>query len=202
LESLLQGGRPLRITRWGEAVLHRPTRPVEVFDAAFQDLVRDMFATMAAADGVGLASTQVGDDRAFFIFRCPDADGRLLIGTVCNPVVESPSGRGRNLVSEEEGCLSLPGAYAPLARPDHAVCRGLDHNGQPIEIVGTGLLARCLQHETDHLDGTVFGDRLSSRLRGRLQTRHQETAYRYPADWPISPKLPFRPEGAPDGPSA
>jgi peptide deformylase len=202
LDSLLQGGRPLRITRWGEAVLHRPTRPVEVFDAEFQTLLRDMFATMLAADGVGLASTQVDDDRSFFIFRCPDADGRVLIGAVCNPVVELPSGRNRHLVSEEEGCLSLPGAYAPLARPDHAICRGSDHNGQPLEIVGTGLLARCLQHETDHLSGTVFGDRLSSRVRGRLQASHLETAYRYPPDWPISPKRPFRPEGAPDGPSA
>jgi peptide deformylase len=172
------------------------------FDAAFHDLLRDMFATMSAADGVGLASTQVGDDRSFFIFRCPDADGRVLVGAICNPVVELPTGRDRHLVSEEEGCLSLPGAYAPLARPDWAVCRGQDQDGRPLEIVGSGLLARCLQHETDHLGGTVFGDRLSSRMRGRLQTSHQEVSYRYPADWPVSPIEPFRPEGDPAGPSA
>jgi peptide deformylase len=174
-------------------VLHRPTRPVVDFDAGLMELVRDMFATMAMADGVGLASTQVGDDRSFFVFRCPDADQRLHAGVVCNPVVELPTGPGRHLVGEEEGCLSLPGAYATLARPDRAVCRGQDQTGAPVEIVGTGLLARCLQHETDHLAGTVFGDRLSGRLRQKLQADHAAVAYRYPDDWPITPKADFDP---------
>jgi peptide deformylase len=193
LEDLLLGGELLRITRWGEPVMHRETRPVEVFDAALHALLRDMFATMDAADGVGLASTQVGDDRSFFVFRCPDADQRLHLGVVCNPVVELPSGRQRHLASEDEGCLSLPGAYAPLARPDHAVCRGVDHNGEPVEIFGTGMLARCLQHETDHLAGTVFGDRLSRRLRKKLDADHAAGAYRYPDDWPLTPKGDYDP---------
>jgi peptide deformylase len=190
---LLSGGRTLRITRWSELVLHEPTSLVTVFDAAFHELLRDMFATMLAADGVGLASTQVGDQRSFFIFRCPDADKHLHVGVVCNPTVDLPVGRDRRLVSEEEGCLSLPGAYAPLARPDHVVCHGFDHNGQPIMIEGSGLLARCLQHETDHLSGTVFGDRLSGRLRKQLYVEHDKTVYRYPDDWPITPKRDFDP---------
>jgi peptide deformylase len=194
LADLLTGGHLRRITRWGEPVLHHPTRPVTVFDAAFHDFLRDMFATMTAADGVGLASTQVDDDRSVFIFRCPVADVRVYCGAICNPVVDLPTGRDRRLTSEDEGCLSLPGAYAQLARPDYAVCRGLDHNGQPVEVVGTGLLARCLQHETDHLSGLVFGDRLSARRRQELQVSHDARAYRYPDDWPLSPKGPFDPE--------
>jgi peptide deformylase len=194
LEDLLTGGQKRRITRWSEPVLHRQTRPVTVFDEAFHDLIRDMFATMTASDGVGLASTQVDDDRSFFIFRCPDADQQIHQGVMCNPVVEVPTGADRQLDSAEEGCLSLPGAYAMLARPDHAICRGLDHNGQPYEVIGTGLLARCLQHETDHLSGTVFGDRLSGRRRRQLFADHDRVAYRYPADWPISPKAAFEPE--------
>ncbi|MDR1808586.1 MAG: peptide deformylase [Propionibacteriaceae bacterium] len=189
----MRGGRLLRITRWSEDVLHQPTQPVTEFDAAFHELLRDMFATMRAAEGVGLASTQVGDQRSFFVFRCPDADQRVVAGVVCNPVVELPSGRDRHLVSDDEGCLSLPGAFAPLARPDHAVCRGLDHLGRPIEIEGTGLLARCLQHETDHLAGTVFGDRLSGRARKKLYADHEQHSYRYPADWPVMPKGEFDP---------
>jgi peptide deformylase len=108
-------------------------------------------------------------------------------------VVELPTGRDRHLVSEDEGCLSLPGAYSELARPDAAICRGLDHNGRPVEIHGSGLLARCLQHETDHLGGTVFGDRLSGRRRKQLYADHERVAYRYPDDWPVSPKGEFDP---------
>jgi peptide deformylase len=169
--------------------MHKPTRPVTVFDEALHDLVRDMFATMAAADGVGLAATQVGVDLAVFVFDCPDDDHVRHVGVVCNPVVTLPEGKDRKLDSIDEGCLSLPGAYTELARPDVATCSGQDANGQPVEITGTGLLARCLQHETDHLNGTVFGDRLSGRSRKKLFAAHREVAERYPDDWPVSPRI-------------
>ncbi|MDR0959484.1 MAG: peptide deformylase [Propionibacteriaceae bacterium] len=193
LADLLTGGAIRRITRWGEEIMHRPTTPVTVFDAELHDFLRDMFATMDVADGVGLAATQVDDGRSCFVFRCPDIDGEIVTGVVCNPVVVVPQGDRRALVSEEEGCLSLPGAYESLARPDHAICRGFDHNGDPIEIVGTGMLARCLQHETDHLNGIVFGDRLSTRRRKHLYAAHDAIAYRYPDDWPVSPRGPLDP---------
>ncbi|MDR0283515.1 MAG: peptide deformylase [Propionibacteriaceae bacterium] len=193
LRDLITNGQLRRITRWGEPVMHAPTRPVTDFDDDLATLLRDMFATMAAAEGVGLAAPQVGDDRALFVYHCPDADDKIHTGVMINPVVTLPDGRDRNLESEDEGCLSLPGAYSPLARPDHAVCRGLDHNGDPVEIVGTGLLARCLQHETDHLSGVVFGDRLSDRSRRRLYGDHEALAYRYPDDWPVTPKGEFDP---------
>jgi peptide deformylase len=188
VEELLVGGTVLPITRWGEPVMHAPTRPVTEFGAELHDLVRDMFATMEAARGVGLAATQVGIDLALFVYDCPDADDVPHRGVFCNPVVTLPEGDGRNLDSIEEGCLSLPGAYQPLARVDKATCTGQDVDGNPITVVGTGLLARCLQHETDHLGGTVFGDRLSTRLRRKLYQQAEELAHLYPADWPVSPK--------------
>ncbi len=168
--------------------MHGRTRPVTEFDETLQSLVDDMFATMYAAEGVGLAATQVGVDLAVFVFDCPDDDQVRHSGVVCNPVVELPEGKERHLETIDEGCLSLPGAYIELARPDFAVCRGQDALGEPVEVQGTGLLARCLQHETDHLNGTVFGDRLSGRARKKLYALHQDLADCYPDDWPVSPR--------------
>ncbi len=188
IEELTTGGTLLPITRWGEPVMHAQTRPVTAFDDELRTLIRNMFATMEAARGVGLAATQVGIDLAVFVYDCPDADDINRVGAICNPVVTLPEGDQRNLESADEGCLSLPGGYQPLARPDKATCTGVDPWGEPVTVHGTGLLARCLQHETDHLNGTVFGDRLSNRLRRKLYAQHEELAHLYPADWPVTPK--------------
>jgi peptide deformylase len=169
--------------------MHARTQPVTEFDDGLRDLVRDMFATMYAAEGVGLAATQVGDNRAVFVFDCPDDDHVRHIGVFCNPEVTLPEGKDRVLEAAEEGCLSLPGAYAELARPDHATCSGLDAYGQAFELLGTGTLSRCLQHETDHLNGTVFGDRLSGRARKKLYAAHEDMAENYPPDWPVTPMV-------------
>lgn len=186
--SLLESGTVRRITRWGESVLHAVTEPVTAFDDELRQLVADMFATMNAADGVGLAATQIGVPLAVFVYDCPDENDVRQHGVVCNPVVTLPEGRDRVLEGADEGCLSLPGGYASLHRPDQATCTGQDETGAPVEIVGTGLLARCLQHETDHLNGMVFGDRLSARSRKKLYEQHESLAHRYPADWPVTPK--------------
>lgn len=188
ITDLMTGGTVLPITRWGETVMHEPTRPVTVFDDALHTLVRDMFATMRAASGVGLAATQVGLDLALFVYECPDGDERVRLGAICNPVVTTPTGKSRRLESTEEGCLSFPGGYQPLARPDTATCTGQDPWGEPVTVVGTGLLARCLQHETDHLSGIVFGDRLSSRTYRKLEQQKNDLAHLYPDDWPVHPK--------------
>lgn len=182
-------GKVRRITRWTESVMRTPTRPVTDFDEELHKLVADMFATMAAAEGVGLAAPQIDVDLSIFVFQCPDEDDRLRSGVVCNPVVTVPQGKDRRLDSTEEGCLSWPGAYHALARPDSAICEGQDENGDPIRIEGTGLLARCLQHETDHLSGIVFGDRLSKRSRKALDKDQAELSSRYPDDWPINHKI-------------
>jgi len=189
MDELRTGGAVRPITRWGTPVMHARTRPVTSFDQELHELVQDMFATMYAAEGVGLAATQVGIDLAVFVFDCPDDDHLRHVGVVCNPEVILPEGKERKLETADEGCLSLPGAYLELARPDHAVCRGQDHRGDPVEVIGTGLLARCLQHETDHLNGTVFGDRLSGRARKKLWALHEERAENYPDDWPVSPRI-------------
>lgn len=186
---LMEGGTVHRVTRWGEPVMHAPTRPVTDFGDELHSLVRDMFATMEAAEGVGLAATQVGVDLAVFIYDCPDDDGTRHVGVVCNPQVTLPEGRDRKLEAADEGCLSWPGAYQMLSRPDRAWCSGQDENGAPVELEGTGLFARCLQHETDHCQGIVFADRLSTRSRRQLDQQREELASRYPADWPVTPRV-------------
>lgn len=169
--------------------MHHELRDVTAFDDELRALVADMVTTMYAASGVGLAANQIGVDLKVFVFDCPDIDGNRVTGVVCNPMLTLPEGRERQLDEENEGCLSLPGAFIECTRPDTARVTGQDENGEPVEFVGTGLLARCLQHETDHLFGTVFGDRVSDRARKKLYKRHHELAERYPEDWPVSPML-------------
>lgn len=193
LGDLTTGGKVLPITRWGTPVMHAQTRRVTEFGEELHQLIRDMWATMHAAEGVGLAATQVGVDLAVFVYECPDADHVTHRGVFVNPEVILPEGNERNLEAADEGCLSHPGGYATLARADVATCIGQDAYGNPQEKIGTGYLARCLQHETDHLNGTVFGDRLSKRSRRQLDKQVAELAFRYPDDWPVSPKTVAKP---------
>lgn len=184
LEQLVRVGSTRRVRRWAEPVLHQVASPVVEFDDALQLLLADMFATNTAARGAGLAAPQVGAALAAFVYDCIDEDFERQVGVVCNPTIEVDSSARRRLETWEEGCLSLPGGYAELARPAVAVCRGQDQYGGPVEVRGTGLLARCLQHETDHLNGIVFGDRLSSSRRRGLYESHRLAAHRYPLAWP------------------
>ena len=181
---LPQGGTVRPITRWGTPVMHRAQRPVVAYDDSLRQLVADMVATMYAADGVGLAACQVGEDVAVFVFDCPDDSGRRTVGVVCNPEVSVPEGEERQLDVADEGCLSFPGAFVECARPDRASVTGTGLDGEPVSFAGDGLLARCLQHETDHTRGTVFGDRLPTKLRKKLQKEHDKAVEDYPADWP------------------
>ena len=186
--SLPDGGRVRPIVRWGSPVMHRANRPVTAYDGELRSLAADMVATMYAAEGVGLAACQIGVDLAVFVFDCHDATDERTVGVVCNPVVTLPEGRDRRLDEDDEGCLSLPGAYVPLARPDVATVEGQGLDGESVRFTGDGLLARALQHETDHTRGTVFGDRLSTRWRKKLQKAHDKAADTYPADWPAVPR--------------
>ena len=186
IEELLRSGSVRPIVRWGAPVMHASTRTVTDFGPSLQALIADLFATNLAADGAGLAAPQVGVDLAVFIFDCFDSEYERHVGLVCNPELTFADPKLRRFVDLDEGCLSLPGAYAPTTRPDYAVCRGQDQYGDAIEIVGTGTLARCLQHETDHVHGLVFEDRLPRRLRTYLHSQHEHVASRYPTDWPFS----------------
>ena len=181
---LPEGGTARPITRWGTPVMHRPQAAVTTYDDALRALAADMVATMYAAEGVGLAACQVGEDVAMFVFDCPDDDHRRVVGVVCNPVITLPEGRDRELEEADEGCLSFPGAFTPLARPDRATVTGTGLDGEPVTFEGTGLLARCLQHETDHTRGTVFGDRLPTKARKKLTKLMEGAAEDFPPGWP------------------
>jgi peptide deformylase len=172
------------MTRWGTPVMHRPQAKVTGFDEALRELAADMVATMYAADGVGLAACQVDQDVAMFVFDCPDASGARTAGVVCNPVLTLPEGPDRVLDDDQEGCLSLPGAFIDCARPAWAAVDGVGLDGQPVHFEGDGLLARCLQHETDHTVGVVFGDRIGDKARKKLQKQHDKVRRDYPPNWP------------------
>jgi peptide deformylase len=153
---------PIRIV--GDPVLHRPTRPVEVFDDELRTLVDDMFDTNTAANGAGLAANQIGVDLRVFIYDL-DSAGTRYRGVVVNPVLET-SEIPETMPDPDhdwEGCLSVPGESFPTGRADWAKVTGFDADGKPIEVEGTGFLARCLQHETDHLDGKLYLNRLIGR---------------------------------------
>jgi peptide deformylase len=141
---------PIRIL--GDPVLREPGKPVTAFDRRLRTLRDDMLETMYAAPGVGLAGPQVGISLRMFVFD----DGETGPRFVANPVLEAGSGKLR----EEEGCLSIPGPYHETPRFARVTCRGQDLDGAPFEMTGEGLLARIFQHETDHLEGMLFIDRL------------------------------------------
>jgi peptide deformylase len=161
--------RPI-VTYGEDPVLHRRCAEVTEFGRDLRRLVLDMFASMHAADGVGLAANQIGVDARVFVIDCPDAAGEDVVGYVVNPVLTLPGPVGDEPADEvtEEGCLSVPGPYAEMARAFRARVDGVDVAGDPISIESTGMAARCLQHEVDHLDGTVYVDRLPQDVRERL----------------------------------
>ncbi|WP_405612580.1 peptide deformylase [Streptomyces sp. NBC_01511] len=169
--------RPVTVV--GNPVLHKECADVTEFDDTLASLVDDMFASQRTAEGVGLAANQIGVDLKVFVYDCPDDDGVRHVGVVCNPVLDELPPEERNLEDGNEGCLSVPTAYAELARPDYAVVRGQDVQGKPIKVRGTGYFARCLQHETDHLYGYLYIDRLSKRDRKDALRQMEEGTPRY-----------------------
>lgn len=168
-------GSVRRITEVGEEVLHRPCREVTDFGTAeLGALIDDMFLTMYVADGAGLAANQVGVDLRLFVYDCPDESRARHVGHIVNPVLDQLPPSGRRLVDESEGCLSVPGAWMDVPRPDRAVVRGHDKDGNALVIEGTGYFARCLQHETDHVNGHLYLDRLSRRDRKSALRQSEE----------------------------
>lgn len=157
--------RPYRTGDITEETLHRPCRDVTEFGPDLAALIDDMFLTMYIADGAGLAASQVDVDLRLFVYDCPDDDGVRHVGHIVNPVLDPLDPAARRLVDDGEGCLSVPGAVMDVPRPDRAVVRGFDKDGEPHVIEGTGYFARCLEHETDHVNGHVYVDRLSARDR-------------------------------------
>ncbi|MFG2223628.1 peptide deformylase [Streptomyces sp. NPDC050161] len=170
--------RPITVV--GNPVLHKECKDVTEFGDELAQLIDDMFASQRTAEGVGLAANQIGVDLKVFVYDCLDDSGVRHVGAVCNPVLDELPAPRRVLDDSNEGCLSVPGAYAELARPDYAVVRGQDAQGNPIAVQGTGYFARCLQHETDHLYGYLYIDRLSKRDRKDALKQMAEQEPRYP----------------------
>ncbi len=142
----------LPIRTLGDPVLREPSKPLLSFDRKLRKIADDMLETMYAAPGVGLAAPQVGLSLRLFVFD----DGETGPVFVANPELSEAEGEA----NEEEGCLSIPGPYYPTTRYAKIRCRGKDVRGKPFDMVGEGLLARIFQHETDHLDGMLYVDRL------------------------------------------
>jgi peptide deformylase len=162
--------RPIRIV--GDPVLHTATEPVPVgadgsLPADLADLITDMYDTMDAAHGVGLAANQIGVSKRVFVYDCADERKKTTRrrGVVINPVLETSEipETMPDPEDDDEGCLSVPGESFPTGRADWARVTGLDADGTPITLEGTDLFARMLQHETGHLDGFLYLDRLIGR---------------------------------------
>lgn len=155
------------IVKYGASVLATPAEPVAVIDDVVQALIDDMIATMYAAPGIGLAAPQVGVPLRVCVIDTNLGRSASDPIVLVNPAFVERDG----MQVEDEGCLSVPGFTAAVARPARAVVRGLDRQGRAVTIEGTGLLARALQHELDHLDGTLFLERLRGLRRDMIVRR-------------------------------
>ena len=153
----------MAIKTLGEPVLRERSRPVERFDGSLSRVVNDMFETMYAAPGVGLAAPQVGISLRFFVYD----DGEGNKGFVANPQLSDMARHELN----DEGCLSIPGPFHPTERASNVRLQGQDLDGSRLDVEADGLLARIFQHETDHLEGMLFIDRLDAR--GRREVLRQ-----------------------------
>jgi peptide deformylase len=145
------------IVLFGDPVLRTPAEEVVDFDRQLRRLVNDLTDSMIKENGAGLAAPQLGVGLRVFTYDIDDTLGHLV-----NPVLEFPDDEEQD---GPEGCLSIPGLYYDTRRRLNTVARGVDLHGEPVQIVGTELMARCLQHETDHLDGILFVDRLDPETR-------------------------------------
>ncbi len=156
---------------FGDPVLNTRADEVTQFDDALKTLVEDMLDTMDEYDGVGLAANQVGVTRRVFVFDCAHENPGMR-GHVINPVWE-PVGEEKQVGNE--GCLSIPAVVKETERYSSVKVTGQDVDGNPVEITASGLMARCIQHETDHLDGVLFLKRLSPELRKEAMREIRES---------------------------
>lgn len=155
----------LEILEFPDERLRRKAKPVGVVDASIQRLIDDMLETMYAAPGVGLAATQVNVHKRVVVIDVSETKDQPLC--LINPEIIAQSG----MTESEEGCLSVPGIFEKIRRADTAKVRALDRNGRSIEFQAEGLLAVCIQHEIDHLDGKLFVDYLSPLKRQRIRKK-------------------------------
>jgi peptide deformylase len=178
--------QPIRL--FGDPVLRTPADPVVDFDAELRRLVADLIETMQEQSGAGLAAPQLGVGLRVFAFDVDDVVGHLV-----NPVLEFPDEEEQD---GPEGCLSVPGLYVDTKRRMNVVAKGFNQYGDPVQLVGTGLMARCVQHETDHLDGVLFIDRLDPASRKEAMRAIREADWYNPA---APPAVKISPHASPFG---
>jgi peptide deformylase len=162
----------LEIKKYPERVLAKKASPVERINGELQRLIDDMIETMYAAPGIGLAAPQVNISNRLLVIDIShrEEEKKIPLIVLINPEIVEEEG----LIESEEGCLSLPGYVANVQRAEKICVRGLDRSGKPVEIEGEGLLARALQHEIDHLNGTLLIDRISRIRREFFKKRFQK----------------------------
>jgi peptide deformylase len=177
----------LDIVYYGDPKLERVSEPIDGFNSDLRKFVKDMFETMYFTNGVGLSAPQVGVNKRLLVIDTSGGEDRSKQLVVVNPVVVVTDGMQKG----QEGCLSFPGLFATVSRPNVAKVRGFNPEGKPIEIEGTALLARALLHEIDHLDGIVFTQRMKKSDREliikkmkKMQLPKKETLNTY-FDFPV-----------------
>ena len=149
----------LHILTYPDKFLTQPTKPVETVDGTIQQIIEDLASTMYNAPGVGLAAIQVGFDKSIIVYDVSPREAKRSLQVLINPRIVTSEGE---MLSEEEGCLSVPDFRADVKRAASVLVEGLDRDGNPLSISADGLLALVLQHEIDHLKGTLFIDRISA----------------------------------------
>lgn len=164
----------LDIRKVGDPVLRKPAAEVTDFDAELDRLVKDLNETLEASHGAGLAAPQIGVGLRVFAIA-PELPGNdLKLDHLVNPVLEFPDDQ---MQDGFEGCLSIPGIYLDTRRRLNVLAKGYTKHGDPVQVVGDGILSRCMQHETDHLDGVLFIDRQDAAGRQRLLDTIQEASW-------------------------
>lgn len=166
----------LDILHYPDARLHTVAKPVQAVDARIRTLTDDMAETMYAANGIGLAATQVNVHERVIVIDISETRTELRV--FINPEIVASSGRKEG----EEGCLSVPGIYDRVTRAERVTVRALDRDGKPFELEADGLLAVCIQHEMDHLLGKVFVEYLSGLKRTRIKTKLAKQAREHRPD--------------------
>jgi len=158
----------LEILTYPNNLLLRPTKPLENIDGRVQEMIENMATTMYAAPGIGLAAIQVGWDKSLLIYDIAPRDENRDLKVIVNPKIVESEGE---IISEDEGCLSVPDFRADVKRASRILVEGVDREGSPLKIEAEGLLAIVLQHEIDHLNGTLFIDHISALKREMYKRR-------------------------------
>ena len=160
----------LEIRKYPDDVLKKKALPVEKVDKTLQQLIDNMIETMYAAPGIGLAAPQVGVSKRLLVIDISSKEEKIPLVVLINPEITEADG----LVDSEEGCLSLPDYTTVVKRADRVIVKGLDREGNPVEMECTELLARAIQHEIDHLDGVLLIDRISAIKREFFKKRFRK----------------------------